>query len=53
MQLIESKGVSTDNYEQDKIWFVFCEGFGTMHWGLMYHRDWTPEQIYLACFGKK
>lgn len=50
-QLVEEKGVLCEDFEHDKIWFVFAKGFGAMHWGLMYHRDWTPEQIYEECFG--
>ena len=39
---IEKKGlfVSDDNYCQDKIWFVYAEGFGVLHGNLMY----TPEK---------
>lgn len=48
---IEDKGVSCDNFEDDKIWFVFCEGFGAMHWGLMYHPEKSPEEIYNYVFG--
>ncbi len=49
-EYIEEKGVSSDNFEHDKIWFVFCEGFGAMHWALMYHPDKTPEEIYADIF---
>lgn len=41
------------NYEKDKIWFVFAEGFGNMHWGIMYRKDATAEEIYTACYGNK
>lgn len=51
IQIVESKGILCEDYEHDKIWFVFAEGFGAMHWGLMYHREWTPEQVYVECFG--
>ena len=38
------------NYNDDKIWFVFNEGFGAMHWGLMYRKNNTPEQTYIEYF---
>lgn len=44
--------VVCDNYEHDRIWFVFCEGFGAMHWGLMYRKEKTPEEIYSEYFGE-
>lgn len=52
VQIVEDKGVLCDNFEHDKIWFVFAEGFGSMHWGLMYHQEMSPEQIYTECFGQ-
>lgn len=51
IQIVESKGVLCEDYEHDKIWSVFAEGFGAMHWGLMYHREWSPEQVYVEYFG--
>jgi hypothetical protein len=48
---IEDKGVMCQNFEHDKIWFVFCEGFDTMHWGLMYRKNKSPEQIYAEAYG--
>jgi hypothetical protein len=50
IQIIEDKGIYCTEYEHDKIWFVFCEGFGSMHWGLMYHKDKMPEEIYSEYF---
>lgn len=47
---IEDNGVSTGDFEYDKIWFVFCEGFGAMHWGLMYRPEKSPEEIYSEVF---
>ena len=35
-----------EQYEFQKIWFVFCEGFGAMHWGIIYRPSESPEQIY-------
>lgn len=51
IQYVEAKGVCCDNYEHDKVWFVFAEGFGSMHWGLMYHKNKTPEEIFNLCYG--
>lgn len=48
---IEDNGVSCNNFEHDKIWFVFCKGFGAIHWGIMYHPDKSPEEIYADVFG--
>lgn len=38
------------NFTKEKIWFVFCEGFGAMQWGIMYHKDATPEEIFSQYF---
>lgn len=48
---IESKGVLCNDYEHDKIWFVFSKGFGTMHWGIMYRQNNSSEEIYSEMFG--
>lgn len=50
---IEENGVCCDDFEQDKIWFVFCEGFGSMHWALMYHPEMKPEEVYETWFEEK
>lgn len=50
VQMVESKGVLCENFEHNKIWFVFAKGFGAMHWGLMYHKEMSPEEIYEECF---
>ena len=49
---IEQKGsyYEEENYEHDKIWHVFAEGFGTMHWSRMYHPSYTPEEVYEKCY---
>lgn len=52
---IEEKGIcyKEEDYEQDKIWFVYAEGFGVMHGSLMYEPAQTPEEAYqtnLGCF---
>lgn len=48
ISFIERKGIYTpfDSFEHNKIWYVFAEGFGTMHWGIMYHPDQTDYQLY-------
>lgn len=45
---IEKKGIvaDPDNLEEDKIWFVFHEGFGMMHGEMMYRPDQSDYQIY-------
>lgn len=39
------------DYEEDKLWQVFGEGFGVLHWGLMYRPDCSGEEIYFDYFG--
>lgn len=48
---VEKKGVLCNNFEKDKIWFVFCWGFGLMHWSIMYHKEKTPEEVYIEEYG--
>lgn len=50
IQLIEEKGVFSTNFEEDKIWFLFCEGFGG---GIMYHKEKTPEELYQEYFDEE
>lgn len=40
------KTVVCDNYEEQKIWFVFEDGFGALNWGLKYRDGKTAEEIY-------
>lgn len=40
------KIVVCDNYEDQRIWFVFEDGFAVLNWGLMYREERTPEEIY-------
>lgn len=40
------KTVICDNYEEQRIWFVFEDGFGVLNWGLMYREEKTAEEIY-------
>lgn len=40
----------TDDYESDKIWFVFSSGFSALHWGITYHPNRTGEEIYSEYF---
>lgn len=42
--------VECNNYEEQKIWFGFAEGFGALHWGLLYQKEKTPEEIYSRYF---
>ena len=39
-----------EDYEDDKLWQVFSEGFGALHWGLMYRTDCSGEEIYSYYF---
>ncbi len=40
------KTVGCGNYEEDRIWFVFADGFGALDWGLKYKQSKTAEEIY-------
>lgn len=53
ISFIEQKGIyhEEETYERNKVWIVFEKGFGTMHWSIMYHRNYTPEQVYNVCYG--
>lgn len=42
--------VVCDNYEYQRIWFVFEDGFGALSWGLMYREEKTAEEIYSEYF---
>ena len=42
--------VVCDNYEEQRIWFVFAEGFGALNWGLLYQQEKTSEEIYSQYF---
>lgn len=47
IEYIEETVISyEENYEDDKVWYVFSEGFGLMHWGIMYQPNWSPARIY-------
>lgn len=37
-------------YEQAKIWDCYSDGFGCVHWGLVYHNDENVEDIYSQYF---
>ena len=50
IKYIEDKDIICNDFEQDKIWYVFCEGFGAMHWSLMYYPEMTPEEVYEKFF---
>lgn len=43
---IEVNGASTGDFEFDKIWYVFAEGFGVMHGEMMYRPYETDYQMY-------
>lgn len=43
---IEASGIFMTDFETDKIWFVFAEGFGIMHGEMMYRPNQTDYQIY-------
>lgn len=40
------KTVVCDNYEEQRVWFVFADGFSALNWGLRYKEDKTAEEIY-------
>lgn len=35
-----------DNYEEQKIWIVFEDGFKALNWGLSYKKEKTAEEIF-------
>lgn len=39
-----------NEYEENKIWFCYAEGFGCVHWWLMYHSSEHETTIYRECF---
>lgn len=45
IEIIEDT-VICDNYKEDKVWFVFSEGFSVINWCLRCRKDKTPEEIY-------
>lgn len=47
---IEAKGLCCEDFDRDRIWYVYHEGFGSMHWGIWYHPELTAEEIYEECF---
>lgn len=49
---IEENGITTDDFEEDKIWFVFADGFGIMHGEMMYRPNQTAYQMY-SCMDNK
>lgn len=49
---IEEKGVLVDDFESDKIWFVFADGFGVMHGEMMYRPNQTDYKMY-SCMDNK
>lgn len=47
IEYIEKTVISYEkNYEQDKIWHVFCEGFGAMHHGIWYRPYNSQAKMY-------
>lgn len=49
---IEAKGILVSDFESDKIWFVFADGFGIMHGEMMYRPNKTGYQMY-SCMDNK
>lgn len=52
IKYIEDKDIVCEDFEHDKVWYVFSEGFGAMHWSLMYHPEMCPEEVYEKVFSK-
>ena len=48
IKYIEAKGIhhTEDQYEFNKIWYVFSEGFGAVLSTQIFHPEYTPEQAY-------
>ncbi len=49
---IEKQGIVVDDFESDKIWFVFAQGFGVMHGEMMYRSYQTAYQMYICMDNK-
>ena len=49
---VEKEGVLVSDFESDKIWFVFAEGFGVMHGEMIYRPNKTAYQMY-SCMNNK
>lgn len=45
IEIIEET-VICDNYKEDKVWYVFSDGFSVINWCLRCRKDKTPEEIY-------
>lgn len=54
IEIIENNfSVYTDDsdYEHNKIWFAFSEGFGVLQWGIIYRKNLTSEEIFEEFYG--
>ena len=53
INFIEQKGIyyKEENYEHDKIWFVFFEGFCAVISTQRWHPSYTNEKAYDECYG--
>lgn len=51
---IEMAGILTedDDFEDDKLWFVFSNGFSVMHGEMMYRPEQTPYEMH-SCMDNK
>lgn len=50
IEQIERNGIVCNNYEFDKIWFLFNEGFSSVNWGLKNRKSNSIEEIYYEYF---
>lgn len=48
--LIEENGVTRNDFEYDKTWFIYSKGFSCLQGGINYRKDKTPEELYILCF---
>ena len=39
-----------EDYDYQRIWDVYSEGFSALHWGLLYAKDKTPEEVFSKYF---
>lgn len=46
----QSNTFDGSKYEQVKVWDCYSEGFGCVHWGLVYHNDANAYDIYSQYF---
>jgi hypothetical protein len=49
---IKAKELNSIDPYYDKVWNVFAEGFGALHWSQMYYPNMSPMNAYIKYYGK-